>query len=343
MHKDPAVLLKIPETTSEELLRNTIDRYIDGYRSAIAIKEALDLGLFDRLIEWTELDVLSASMGLERNLLGYLCESLGYIGLLERDGLSFRNRRQTNDFLVSSSEMSQVKSIAYRMDQMSKMAMLDSALRGDRGSLKSDMFTDAWISMIGEGAIGGPIGMTIRCIESHIDLEKVDSWMDLGGGHGLYSIAMAHSHPNIRYSVFDQPSITPSTRRFSEEYGIELDIQTGDFYKDRVEGTYSIVFSSYNRSCSDPVLIPVIKSILKPGGYYIIRRPKGNRYWNPLFSLQRSIVSDFEFSPEEQGPDTFLDELEKAGLRRLFMDEVGNSEVIIYGNESGRQRTRQSV
>lgn len=333
MKKNPDVLRIVPEMSSDELIRDMIERYVDGYRSVCALRGALSIGLFDRLTDWASVDKLAESMGLDRNLLGHLCESLGYIGLLERDGASFRNTAPANDFLVSTSCLSQVSSLSYKLNALSKMSRLDSALRGDRDGMESDMFTDAWISMIGEGAIGGPIGMTLDCIESFIDLDKLDSWMDLGGGHGLYSIAMAHSHPNIRCSVFDQPSITPSTRRFSKEYGVDIDIQTGDFYKDKVEGTYDIVFSSYNRSCSDPVLIPVILSILRPKGYYIIRRPKGNRYWGPLFTLERGIAADIEFTPEVQEDDVFTHELEKAGLKKLFMKEVGCSEVIIYGRE----------
>ena len=330
MNKDPSILRIVPRQTSEKIIRDRVDGYVDGYRSVIALKEALNIGLFDILKRWTHLDDLASVTGLDRNLLGHLCESLVFMGFLSRRGLEFRDRKCARDFLTKDSGMTQVNSLRYRIDSLSQLDMLDSALHHDRGELKSDMFTDAWISMIGEGAIGGPIGMTLECIESFLDLSKYDSWIDLGGGHGLYSIAMAHSHPNIRCTVFDQPSITPSTKRFSEEYGVDIDIQTGDFYVDEIKGTFDIVFSSYNRSCSDPVLIPKIMGALRPGGYYIIRRPKDNKYWNPMFSFQRAIVSDFEFNPDAFEDTDFLKELDDAGLKMEHKAVVGGSEVLFY-------------
>ncbi len=104
--------------------------------------------------------------------------------------------------------------------------------------------------------------------------------LDLGGGHGYYSIAFSNAFPNLECTVFDLPQITPITRdiinRFIKSNTMNpnmnpIKIISGDYLKDQIDGKFDIVFSSFSRCGSDPQLIVKISNLLNPKGAFIIR------------------------------------------------------------------------
>lgn len=74
----------------------------------------------------------------------------------------------------------------------------------------------------------------------------VRSLLDIGGGSGAYSIALAAAHPQLQCTVADLPQVCPITQQYIDSFGQADRIQTLalDMFKDRwPRGQDAILFS----------------------------------------------------------------------------------------------------
>jgi hypothetical protein len=110
----------------------------------------------------------------------------------------------------------------------------------------------------------GSLSNTIKVIIAPLDLQRWRRLLDIGGGHGLCAIAFTSLNPQLEAFVFDLPRIIPITNKYIEAYRAErVHALPGDFYKDNLGRNYDAIFSSFNQSCNDPVLIPKLVQALK--------------------------------------------------------------------------------
>ncbi len=83
-----------------------------------------------------------------------------------------------------------------------------------------------------------------------LDLADVSSVLDVGGGPGAHAMAFARARPGLVATVFDLPQVTPITRRYLKQEGLEHAVQTrdGNFRHDALTGPggerYDLVFLS---------------------------------------------------------------------------------------------------
>ncbi|MGN0098381.1 MAG: methyltransferase, partial [Candidatus Methanomethylophilaceae archaeon] len=201
------------------------------------------------------------------------------------------------------------------------------------------MFGERWIDAIGEGAISGGIGTIMKDLESKVDLDSLDTFIDVGGGHALYSIALSYLHPNLKGTVFDKPHIIKVAERNISDYGSDVSTISGDYYTDDIPGTYDLVFASFNQMCSDPVLVPKIVSVMSPGGYMYIRRHRKAVSENALRNLEWNLAI-WEGMPKgqkrhggefTQKSEEYIDAMESAGIRMISRETLDNSsEILVF-------------
>lgn len=83
-------------------------------------------------------------------------------------------------------------------------------------------------------------------VVDHIDLNNVTTVLDVGGGHGLYSIGMALKKSDVKVTVFDldysQPVVEENTKRFSVSERVKFIV--GDYTKDDFAGPYDLILLS---------------------------------------------------------------------------------------------------
>jgi hypothetical protein len=74
----------------------------------------------------------------------------------------------------------------------------------------------------------------------------VRSLLDVGGGSGCYSIALAAAYPELHCTVADLPAVCPITQQYIDTYGMSTRVRTAalDMFKDRwPRGQDAIFFS----------------------------------------------------------------------------------------------------
>lgn len=102
--------------------------------------------------------------------------------------------------------------------------------------------------------------------------------LDLGGGHGGYSIALARRHPRVSATVFDLPRVIETTREIVESSDVADRVQTvaGDFHEDEIGSDWDIVllFGVLHGETAKGanVLLQTVASGLSEHGKLLIRR-----------------------------------------------------------------------
>lgn len=85
---------------------------------------------------------------------------------------------------------------------------------------------------------------------ARLDLEHVDTVLDVGGGPGVHAMAFARAKSGVRATVFDLPQVVPITRRYIEKDGMGHAVDTipGNFRMEHLSTPgsrqYDLVFLS---------------------------------------------------------------------------------------------------
>ena len=100
--------------------------------------------------------------------------------------------------------------------------------------------------------------------------------LDVGGGHGLYSIKFCHRYPELSATVFDLPEgleVTPTTIA-AEGMEDRVSMQAGDFWIDSLGTGYDVVLLfnivHANLPARNVELLQKVARALNPGGLVVI-------------------------------------------------------------------------
>lgn len=98
--------------------------------------------------------------------------------------------------------------------------------------------------------------------------------LDLGGGPGIFCIAMVAEHPTMRGVIFDRKPVVEVAEGFIKEYGMEdwIEVLAGDYSLDPIGRDYDFIWASATLNFARENLDSVIKKIyeaLNPGGVFM--------------------------------------------------------------------------
>lgn len=86
----------------------------------------------------------------------------------------------------------------------------------------------------------------VTSLLNQTDLARFHHLLDLGGGPGLFSIALVEKYPELRATVFDTPDTEYIARNFFKNSPAhqKLDFRGGDFLSDTLGGPYDVALLS---------------------------------------------------------------------------------------------------
>ena len=176
-------------------------------------------------------------------------------------------------------------------------------------------------------ALAGEFQATLGLMEGAGAFSGVRSFIDLGGGHGLFAIGFVKAHPELELegAVLDLPEVIPITRRFLEAYGLADKIETipGDLYsEDPIPDRYELAFMSDVSPTRDEAWIVIGKAYeaLEDGGILVIKGMVPRRDWSESFPqlahqllilIHRGDPDRFELIPTAE---EFLGIMREAGF-----------------------------
>jgi predicted O-methyltransferase YrrM len=83
-------------------------------------------------------------------------------------------------------------------------------------------------------ALAGRAKNVAPVLAERLSLEGVDRLLDVGGGTGIYSIALLQRHAELRAVVYDRPEVLKVAAEMADEYGVadRLECAAGDMFAD---------------------------------------------------------------------------------------------------------------
>ncbi|MDD1718609.1 MAG: acetylserotonin O-methyltransferase [Methanoregulaceae archaeon] len=318
--KDTGDLMKDPQESPSGLF-DLLDRSMEGVYRVAAINAGLDIGLFDLCERRCTSQDLAKRTGCDPGMIERLCVALASIGLLDMSGDGYRTTRLSSVFLVRDSPFAQVEYVRKLVRHMRDYWVpLPGILREGPVKYRSDrFFAELSLPAMAENALCGRLQATVREIAKQPGFPEFLKMVDLGGGHGLYAIAIASLLPSLEAYVFDLPFVTTLADQYIREYGMEDRVHTiaGDFFTDEIGSGYDLVFSSSNPSGKSERMLQKISAALKEGGIFVNEQATGGREKSPFTELEWLL---WTLDGEKKGGERYTKE--KDFLTQEYLDSL---------------------
>ena len=300
MDSVPPTLEEIPQSGTGTPLA-FLEGAMSGLRCYQAFVTAYDRGFFEACRTEVSVEEIARATGSVPSVAGPLCEGLVGIGLLiKTEAGRYLVSRHTRDFLLSDSPFSQRAALAQLRGYAGLSLRLPEILSGGPVTYpRAEQFRTTIIPAMAEYSRCGLVQHVTSLVSALPAFGKARRLLDLGGGHGLYAIAMSRKNPHLKAVVFDLPEVTVATEQFIKYYGAERVItHAGDFFKDPLGSGYDILFSSSNPSGKMPALIPKIHAALNHGGLYINKQNIDEPETDPFLDMEWNLWA-FEGMPKQ--------------------------------------------
>lgn len=254
-----------------------------GFMASKALFVALHVGVFTRLAEGpktaadlaTECDVLE-------NRMTTLLTALNSIGLLVREGNTFRNSPGAQAFLVKGARYDFGDYLRFQIDRQMFPFMqgLEAVVRDDIAPDQIDSYAK-WMAdpeearLYSESQHAGSVGPA-RTLARIADLSDVDSLLDVAGGTGAFAIELCRIYPKLKVTILDFPNVVDLGRKYVAEAGLEdrISFLPGNALETEWPEGQDALIMSYLFNGVPGEAIPELARhawrVLNPGGQYIV-------------------------------------------------------------------------
>jgi predicted O-methyltransferase YrrM len=256
------------------------------------VRLSTDLDLYSKMARPITAEQLSHELEIDGQFIEYFLTVLykfGFVDVIMGDeSLLFVNTSITSQYLDSQSTMYLGKEL---FDDEETYALLQKYVA--QGPQRTDITQDYWSrEILNKLASIALLGGVQSAVEK-VDLSGRNRLLDLGGGHGLYSIFFTEKYSNLKAWVLDFPEVTEITREFIVKYGAQERVQiiAGDYKNFKPQQDFDVVFIS-NVTASYPDLLELLaisQRYLRPGGVVILRNFVTDNVdeWSSLSTLER--------------------------------------------------------
>ncbi len=271
MNHQRAILANLSFPSGVEL----IDRTMAGYKAYRVLAFAVEMQLFDWLDEngASSREEITAGLNLNDMFTRSFLQSLTDMGLLTCTNEKYANSKAAKNFLVRRNPCYQGDWLKIIAGRNSKWHNLKATLTSDAPH-RSDFYAgpgEELIKAMAQCSLRGELQEVAGIIAEWGNFSRARTLLDIGGGHGLYAIALCQLNPELRAVVFDKPRIVGFAGKFIADYGLEdrMEVRGGDMLSDELGSGYDIVLIShllYKFRKDLPSVFQRVRACLQPGG-----------------------------------------------------------------------------
>jgi predicted O-methyltransferase YrrM len=262
--------------------RRIYDAYVAGRQSA-ALAVAVRLQLFEALDAEPRTEAaLRDHLGVKERPLRSLLAALQAMGLVERRGEVLSASDDASDYLVRGKPGWLGGLIDLEVEQFLSPASLLVAMTEDRPSVYGD--DDPWEAHVRDPERARRFTAAMHSVSERpaaglaetLDLSGVRSLLDVGGGSGAISIALARRWPALRCIILDLPVVCPVAREYVEAAGLSdrVTAEPGDLFAEALpSGHDAILFSQIHHDWPPSVgrdLLRKAHAALPSGGLVLV-------------------------------------------------------------------------
>jgi len=264
--------LKEPEEPPEHFF-SLVDEGMHGLIGFAALHAAGSLYLFDHLEKGKgTLQELSHATGIAEKRLLPLLTILIHSGILISEKEKYENSLLASTYLVSDSPFCQRSYIHKNAVFLEKIwaRLPERLIAGPLVFHQEEFFADLALPAMAENAMTGRLQRTVSEIAGMPEFTTAKKMVDLGGGHGLYAIALSALNAGLDAYIFDLPHVTVLAERYiRHHHAARVFTIPGNFFSDDIGSGYDLILSSSNPSGKSPVLLRKISDALNEGGLFV--------------------------------------------------------------------------
>lgn len=296
---------------------------------------ALRLGIFSELESWETAETVTKRTGLNARNLSHYLNALACIGLLEKNGNSYRNTQESNEFLNKNSPLYLGDCLLFR-ERMMSLERLDERMRNgpdpqivevNRGVEVYD-FCELARTGISEMYTGRVQALIKAALQLFPD-RRPERILDLGGGNGVIGIELVLAFPGCRGVVFEHPSVACVPESLIAEHGLSerISVMQGDFNTDEIGGGYDLIIASgildFAKDHLDTLLDKLRRALTARGYLYIVTHDVDDDYQFPPESILGWLSSHLDGLDLLLTKKTIDDALFRHGFRWVGENDVG--------------------
>lgn len=334
------------QATPFERSRRVMD-ILRGYREARVLISFAELGFGDILAAGPlPASAVAEAAGTDPSATARFLNAARHLGLVEQDGDTFRLTPLAADTLTSGGAASVVNFTRREAAFYRRWAHLTDAVRiGGRpaASLQEEQdpswVRDFTLALYDTARIAAP-GITAALTPFIEGLGRPARVVDVGGGHGGYSIDLARRFPDLYATVFDLPPVIEVTRDIVAASGVadRVSVVAGDFHQDPLGTGYDLalvfgVLVGEDREGSIR-LLRTVRDALVPGGRAVVRSHHAGRRGAPslngaLFDLQMLLATRGGAAHEAADTAGWLREAGFTDIETIDIPEPGTGVLLI--------------
>ena len=310
-----------------------------GFRPARIVLTANNLRIFEYTTAAKTAKELSRTITTDERATTILLDACTALGLLKKTGNRYRNTNVAKQFLLPDSPFYQGDMLRHADALWQSWSGLDEVVRTGKPNRSGRRQHDVFIRAMHNSA-----ALRVNDVMHALDLRTIKKALDLGGGPGTYSIALAKQ--GIAVTLFDLPDTLDVSREIIRGSGARnIDLIAGDFHFDDIGSGYDLVFISQilhsHSELENEALLTKVFGSLADGGTAVIHefaldKTRAFPAAGALFSVNMLVntMSGRCYAPEEMKPW-----MVKAGFTSVKRTSLGDT-VLISGKKPRRRQPR---
>jgi SAM-dependent methyltransferase len=321
---------------AEFLHRQQILEMLRAYRQSQILITCTELKIFEMLADspQTVREAAERAGATERGM-ELLLNSAAAAGLLVKEAGRFSNSPAAQICLGRRHQHFLGDFVARERNFYRRWGGLTEAVRTGRRppENKKDEQADNWVQGFEQALfnLARPVAPLIA-EALHLPEDRLLRVIDIGGGHGAYSMALAGRYPYLTATVFELPAVVPVAREFIASEGLSdrVTVQEGDFQKDDLGHGYDLALLFGVMGGETPQgraeLIHKVFRALNPGGRLVLREflLEPDRTSPPeaaLFALQMLLSTDSGGVSTKEEMETWIKEAGFLPLQKVDLPE----------------------
>ncbi len=321
--------------------------YLDIWEAGAyrAVSLAMKFDVFERLRTGPQTaKELASKIGTDERATRVLLEMLESFGYVKEVDGGFANTALTAKWLLQSSKAS-FSDLFKLWDSLFEFWSMheEETLRNGKPSMTVyDWFNqhpDSWRVFHAE-EIGYARWFGDEIVSKLTISANARKLLDVGGGHGLYSVMLCRRHPKLSATIFDQPQTLEYTNEIivSEKMSDRISTQPGDFFVDDLGSNYDVallfnIIHGYLPE-TNRELLRRIANALHPNGMLVIFDQFAGREFGGLLRASNRFWG-FAYLTLLGGQVYSLDEVRSwlttsgfADIRRISIRRAGSSLLV---------------
>ncbi len=237
-------------TTPDQTERQTnpvspepIMRLASGFMAAKHLFAANEVGIFEALGESpAALDALAARTGLTPRAARISADAMVALGLLARDGDIYRNGEAAATFLTGRTP-ADLRPFLRFWDKISYPAWIGLADALGTGPAQEVFDLDDESQQVVSAGIEAVLAGPARALPEAFDFAPHRRLLDVGGGTGSWTIAVARRFPHLEATVVELPVVVPLARARMAETGLasRVTVEVGDVMHGELPAGHDVV------------------------------------------------------------------------------------------------------